>query len=114
MGADLLLVAVKVGTTEELKAQVSSLTPFEFEELFAYEVESYEDGLDGIREALELAIGMVVNDDRRDTARMFLGGSYWCFTGGMSWGDDPTDAWGPLQLLAMVQRFVDMRADQRT
>ena len=45
------------------------------------------------QELLRNAIEEVIyTDDRRDTAHMFLDHRWWIISGGMSWGDSPTEA----------------------
>jgi len=45
------------------------------------------------QELIEEALAEVIYDkDRRDTGHMFLEHRWWVISGGMSWGDEPTEA----------------------
>ena len=49
-----------------------------------------------LREALD---EIIFNQRRRDTTELFLKDTYWVVTGGMTWGDVPTDAYDLVSLI---------------
>jgi len=69
-----------------------------FEEKVREEV-AMDLGIRKIREALEDIIYSSDNGYRRDIASMLLGGVHYLFSGGMSWGDNPSEAMTPINIL---------------
>lgn len=52
---------------------------------------------------LVLALTVLYEERRRDVIRFTdSAGAEWLVTGGMSWGDDPTDAFNPFHVLAFT------------
>lgn len=52
---------------------------------------------------LASAVGVMYEERRRDVACWVdSAGAEWFVTGGMSWGDDPTDAFNPFSVLAFT------------
>ncbi|MBN9605007.1 MAG: hypothetical protein J0G30_00135 [Actinomycetales bacterium] len=59
-----------------------------------------------VRAALHAALEAVVGY-RRDVAEMQFGGRYYWITGGMSWGDTPTEAYEAIAALNWIGLFED-------
>jgi len=53
-----------------------------------------------MRERLLAALEVAYSDQRRDTQHLYFMGRKFCFTGGMSWGDYPTEAFIDIDLIA--------------
>lgn len=112
MGADLVLAitayptlangdAVKAG--DELSARVrAALSDISDEALQdVADGTGDEDDLEAFREMLENAIDEFFGSPipPRDVNLVCLGGQWWLITGGMSWGDDPTESFAAITAL---------------
>lgn len=122
MGADFLLVAVKNEflPQDQLDVRIDALSDKQLAEVRydrigeehiptedevatrSWEPIGYdqEDWRNDVRLYLkECAAEIFFNDSRRDTMQLNLSGDDWVFAGGMSWGDDPSDAFRMISAL---------------
>jgi hypothetical protein len=101
MGADLILVcAERTATYDQAKARLSTLDNKKVGSVFCYGDEPEEDDKTDYLAELLTDLDVVYSDDRRDTSVMRLGDVTYVMTGGMSWGDIPTDAFDPINRIA--------------
>lgn len=71
----------------------------------------YNDDYDQMREELLDTVILVCQDlDNRETSQIRLSGMDWrgIITGGMSWGDAPTDAFRPIAMVGYFQSVFDL------
>lgn len=103
MGADLVWAMVPMDYTEDqAKAKVEAITDWEpiLSDLEGYFGLSY----DTAEEAKELLLGCVQDvyyaykHETRDIGYQKIFGTTFLFTGGMTWGDDPTDIYQSMSL----------------
>jgi len=99
MGADLLIVAARREDLAVLHARVDET----HDQLIADGWENAHgwrsDDVAEMRGDAHAALEDLFNQRRRDVDELLLDGTWWWVTGGMSWGDDPTDAWGGFTML---------------
>jgi len=102
MGADLVLAFAPVtrASKEELIKRIDN----ELDDLdFVIEIRNYfydpDLTIEAIRDRLLEAVDEIVFNERRDLAILFFGEDALYVTGGMTWGDDPTEAYKHVQLL---------------
>lgn len=112
MGADLLLSYVEIAETREQaqarlnKLQITEADLGRLEDCgyFGFEGEEFSPEIEqGIRARLQKALDLVYDCYEkyppRDMARLTIDGNRtFLFTGGMSWGDDPTDSYADLNI----------------
>jgi hypothetical protein len=103
MGADLLFVIAPDLGADEYRRRIDALDPDDVGSI-ADELLGDERDDDEAREWLKGLVAEVA-DERRDTIRMELFGHAVIITAGMSWGDDPTDAWQAVCALSEVARL---------
>ena len=115
MGADLTLAVLEMPDTEFnvdewyllLSAYVNSQSEDTLETVLQEHAPWYLD--DGVSESQDMyaIFHAVVKEctlecDSRDKGMYFIGNRWALITGGMSWGDDPTDSFEHVNLLAML------------
>ncbi len=111
MGATLFLIAcpwpedetgkdapASTSLATELKRRWDSLSE-EDRALAVQEARGVEDTADLTVEIHELIDDVFGPAFRRDVSILTLGGRTWMFTGGLSTGDPPTEAWEPLSVV---------------
>ena len=103
MGADLCLAIAKWNRIEGSSNQESTKRLYDridalsrdllviCAEQLGLDPENWTD--DGVKHAMKSAVEDLVPDNRRDTSCVCIEGSWYMITGGMSWGDPPTDAY---------------------
>lgn len=101
MGNDLLLVAAKVEDLSVLHKRIGEATIDQLS--MASDMLTGDDVTDedasAFRKRLHVIVEDLFGDPRRDVVvKRIEGVEYW-FTGGMSWGDDPCDAFNPFLAL---------------
>ena len=102
MGADLILAATQVPKdAEEAIRRIDRLNSEEIEYIRDYGgLWDFTD--EEVREALNSAASdILAGPEYRDLAVMTFGGKEYFISGGMSWGDDPTDSFRPVMLLEL-------------
>lgn len=109
MGADMLLVYVEIPKDFDLaRKRIEKLSGDRLYEIADIcwgwdkkEIESigHVEAAQQVRDAIHEALGLL-ETYRRDISYMTLKGTEYALTGGMSWGDYPTDAFPQLELLA--------------
>jgi len=114
MGADLILAVAPVERDfgEALK-RIDTMTEVELNEVaelrYGFPLEDDADGMttEDVREEIRLAFRAIADDDwRRDVVTLTFGDDSYYVTGGMSWGDSPTEAFGMIELIA-ASRITD-------
>lgn len=111
MGADFIWGRAEVTEPKStwlnriLEADIAAFA--ETTEDYYYWSESYEDGLvEGVTEELRTAIEECYNyHQNRETGWFIEGDRTYVISGGMSWGDDPTDVLREIYLFDAFQRF---------
>ena len=107
MGADFLFQILPLAKLDdERKAELHKL----FESLTEQDIADLRDSVfrdDGTREELiaEMDDQVLQYDqcrDHRDCGTLYLEGRWFILSGGMSWGDDPTDSYRTLEVLATI------------
>jgi hypothetical protein len=118
MGADFLLTCVRTPSVDEneLHTRIDKLCsnalrdvlesiagcgPDEWEpgRLGSEAAETWQEG---VRTYLKGAVTQVFFSPRRDVTTLTLDCTEWTFTGGMSWGDSPTDAFDLVEAIAIT------------
>jgi len=107
MGADLITAAAPAQvTTEEAHANLAKLSTekcnYVVGEVLGWDDDELEN--DEARDRIAYAINEIVGDNyRRDVSVMNFSNddkpNFWYVTGGMTWGDAPTDAYDDIVLL---------------
>jgi hypothetical protein len=113
MGADLIIAMLPMRKTQdEAIAKLKSLTQDDLlDTLSNYHAREFDKETPEAEyaEAIEFMIGKIAEvydyyeKGSRDTEVRTLDGTPWLITGGMSWGDDPTDAFESLNIVANFQ-----------
>jgi len=109
MGADLALAIVEmpdVGTLDQkewyllLTAYIHAQEP-KFLELILDDNLGWsaDDDYDDVYGPFLNAVSEVILNDYRDTGFYYINERWCLITGGMTWGDDPTDSWKSVNLL---------------
>ena len=103
MGADLNIAITKMEHTYQEALQVLNALDersvyLVVNEWYYHDDDDYERALDKARECLKEVYDYYERGSR-DTVTMNLDGNRWLISGGMSWGDDPTDAFRPLAVV---------------
>ena len=115
MGADLILVALPIseqtiGSIAGLREKISEIDfedagHFHWAESCGVDCDEgdYEEARDFLNDAVtDLVIPLMSGKPLpRDVVTMTLGGSEYMFSGGMSWGDNPTESFD--QILALAE-----------
>lgn len=105
MGSDMLIAAVRMDVRDRdvLFGRIDALSDQVLEDIavdFGRDEEASGESLqEYVREQLRDAVAMV-GEDRRDLSWLHTDDETWALSGGPSWGDDPTDAYAPLTMLA--------------
>lgn len=116
MGADLILAFCPVpsyddGTVikrkdekrvrKEFIERVRALTPEQIasalEDVYPGDPDDSEDGVERFIAAYD---EVFMSDGSRDVVDLCIGGRWYIFSGGMSWGDTPTDSYDSVNLLS--------------
>jgi hypothetical protein len=103
MGADLLLVAVPYEPKLDWTPRVARLTDAQVDDIA--DAQGWNGDGENHREAVLAACAAwqtAVDEDYRDVTTLDLGGLTYALAGGMSWGDDPSEAWGDGCIAALV------------
>jgi len=124
MGADLCLAITAYPTLKNgdmaqagdelagrVKAQLASI-PDEALQDAAYGT-GHDDDLEDFREMIGAAIDEIFGNPLppRDVNIVCLGGQWWVVTGGMSWGDDPTESFAAVTALEYLGVTGDLDTD---
>jgi len=113
MSADLTIaMAPIVKTKDEAIIKLKSMEPevllHVLSEYFAREFDEATDE-EEYAEAVSYVIGKIeevysyYEHGSRDTEVRRINGTDWLITGGLSWGDDPTDAYEPVSIVSGLQ-----------
>ena len=94
MGADMILsILPKCNYSDGRKATlfdiVNDTTDDEFKDMNALHAETVDDCKKELKARIEEYFDL---PGRRDVCELYLEGTYWLVSGGLSWGDLPTDA----------------------
>lgn len=112
MSADLIIVILPMRKTQD--EAIAKLKAMDSEYLLHVLSNYHAREFDGdtpeaeYAEAIEFMTGKIAEvydyyeKGSRDTEVLMLDGTAWLITGGMSWGDDPTDAFEPLNIVASL------------
>ena len=117
MGADLMMTMCKMeipehDAIEKLKAMSPELLLSELDDNFCLSFEEGDDGTTEYQQAIEYVTGAIKDvyvlyaQGSRDTQVWKLEGKDYLITGGMSWGDDPTDAYQAIGICSVLQLTV--------
>lgn len=101
MGADMTIAVTKFTKTyEEALASLKQMDPASVLLVvdYWYSIEDETEALDKATECLKDVYGYY-DRGSRDTVTILLDGTRWLISGGLSWGDDPTDAFRPIALV---------------
>ena len=117
MGADLVVaMAPIVKTKDEAIAKLKAMEPEvllgvlsdyfgrDFDE--ATDEEEYAEAVSFVIVKIE-EVYSYYEHGSRDTEVREINGTDWLITGGMSWGDDPTDAYEPVSIVSVLQLTYD-------
>lgn len=116
MGADFIYTAVRIDRpAEEWLAAVNAATDLQLAELADeasghYWWDDEQTDPEALRSELAAAITVAYDVNHREThwfTPLPFTEKTFCLTGGMSWGEPPTEAFLPLQLLARFQELCD-------
>ena len=112
MGADLIIAMLPMRKTQD--EAIAKLKAMDSEDLLHvlsnYHAREFNEDTPEAEyaEAIEFMTGKIAEvydyyeKGSRDTEVRRLDGTAWLITGGMSWGDDPTDAFEPLNIVASL------------
>lgn len=112
MGADLIIAMLPMRKTQD--EAIAKLKAMDSEDLLHilsnYHAREFDEDTPEAEyaEAIEFMTGKIAEvydyyeKGSRDTEVRTLNGTPWLITGGMSWGDDPTDAFEPLNIVASL------------
>ena len=113
MGADLIVAMLPIRKTQdEAIAKLKSLTQDDVLDTLAnYCAQEFYNETDdeNYAEAIEWMTGKVAEvygyyeRGSRETEVRAIDGTDWLITGGMSWGDDPTDAFEPINIVSIFR-----------
>lgn len=93
MGADFVCALCRVEVAKDVALErLSTLTPEDIVRL--WDEDEIDEGRDYLAEAR--AAVETVFSERRDTGAIQLKGCTYIITGGMAWGDDPTDSYADI------------------
>lgn len=114
MGADFCLTYVQVDCEDrdELNRRIDAMTIGQLRWLAELTYDDYRDDFEmaeNMRARLRAAVEEVLFQPRRDVAMLILGNVTYHMTGGMSWGDDPTEAYQYVLLLGESGITLDKR-----
>lgn len=117
MGADFLLAMMPLDVErEEAVARLAALTDDRFAELIAdiphgWGLDDEPGGMKAaiaeLRTTAALAIDDLYAGCRRDASSVLLSNRWWVATGGMSWGDRPTETYDDVELLCALRVTYD-------
>jgi hypothetical protein len=111
MGADFIGTFIKVPTVpqDDALAALAAINDDTLDELFA-DVRGYSPGEDDEDESsrvffadmlIELYVN-ILNGDRKDVAEWTIGGEQYLVTGGMTWGDTPTESYDVIEAVRLL------------
>jgi hypothetical protein len=119
MGADLMISAIEIKHDKETtlrKVDDLVVTETDFANIEEAGVWKYEDQefspelVEALREDLRKAVDVIYDSYRRDKALFYVDYGQenqreFVITGGMSWGDAPTDAWDSFELAQLFPQL---------
>ena len=105
MGADFLLAGVRAESPEKARERLAKLSDNQVmdacEAVLGWDVgEESQNPADECRQRIEYAIdAILVGYEPRDTGTLVIHRQEYIVTGGLSWGDSPTDSFEDVMLL---------------
>lgn len=99
MGADFLLTAVPKVTPTQARERLAQLTDQEVLDAMDV-VKGFADDPEEARDYIRYAIDAILaGDEPNDTGTLWINHQEYIVTGGMSWGDGPTESFDDIWLL---------------
>lgn len=108
MGADFIgaFVPMEIKSATEAKAKLKKYSEdyllSHLMDHHAWDFEEYEEALEWVEEKVD-EVYDYYNNSNRETTVFTYDGTDFLVTGGMSWGDDPTDAYEALCVVASLE-----------